>query len=62
MGSGNVASDIRLRLDESKSEKRSQRYIEMGIKCPGHLVLFGIEGQTLCYFLEKYLIYFLISS
>ena len=50
MGSVNVASDIRLRLAKSKSEKRSQRSIEMGMKCPRHLVLFGIEGQTLCYF------------
>ena len=41
MGSGNVASDIRLRLAESKSEKWSQRYIEMGMKCLRHLVLFG---------------------
>ena len=50
MGSVNVASDIRLRLAESKSEKRSQMSIEMGMKCPRHLVLFGFEGQTLCYF------------
>ena len=34
MGRGNVTSDIRLRLAESKSEKQSQRFIEMGMKSP----------------------------